>query len=520
MRNLILISMFAAVLVAGALGMDYSVPGAFNGKTLELWKMDTYNGTAARINGESGDNALWMMLYDADGNPPLTELDFTELIDGPKTTFNTALSFADNTGLGDTDPVGAYAKTRLAAWEAFPYVQVGMWVKVTELNRLQFVASVASSWRIWVNNGTLYFLTFFNDGSNSGNRTVDINGYQDQWLYLTATFDENGQQSLNVRNIDGTFDQTSSADFAGKVLGESTAQIVIASDGGVRRHFSGAIDQLRIVRPEIVLDFEVPAEDTFVGTTGLWHFDSETNGIVPDDNSNDIAGRDLPLELKSTAALVTPAEYPAENSDFASCVEFDGMGAHAATAVVPTIDTSVFNVEFWLKLNPGNLPGPNQIISTPQWLAQAGTAFRIYLNINETVVNLQFRVDPITENYISSDIAVDGKWNHYKFSFDNGQMSIYENGGMIANTTANVTSVPAPTAKLYVGADGGVRRFLWGWMDDLRIYGNTDVQCGDLGYLPADINEDCYVDILDLKLVVSNWLGCTFEGDPDCENLN
>ena len=45
-----------------------------------------------------------------------------------------------------------------------------------------------------------------------------------------------------------------------------------------------------------------------------------------------------------------------------------------------------------------------------------------------------------------------------------------------------------------------------------------DVQCGDAGvnYMAGDINEDCYVDILDISLLAEQWLDCTNVADPNC----
>ena len=41
--------------------------------------------------------------------------------------------------------------------------------------------------------------------------------------------------------------------------------------------------------------------------------------------------------------------------------------------------------------------------------------------------------------------------------------------------------------------------------------------CGNWGYLYADLNEDCYVDIGDLVIIVQNWLTCSDPGDPFCQ---
>lgn len=51
----------------------------------------------------------------------------------------------------------------------------------------------------------------------------------------------------------------------------------------------------------------------------------------------------------------------------------------------------------------------------------------------------------------------------------------------------------------------------------VSVYDN-EVHCGDYGYLPADINQDCYLDMLDLHSLASEWLTCTDPTDPvNCE---
>ncbi|MCD4831342.1 MAG: hypothetical protein K8R02_05965 [Anaerohalosphaeraceae bacterium] len=42
--------------------------------------------------------------------------------------------------------------------------------------------------------------------------------------------------------------------------------------------------------------------------------------------------------------------------------------------------------------------------------------------------------------------------------------------------------------------------------------------CGRWGHLPADIDEDCDVDLADLSELVLEWLYCTEVGDPICDN--
>jgi len=506
------------IAVCGLSPADYTVPGVMTPKTVDLWQMDSIvrNATTSRLEGMSVDNNLWFMLLNSTATDTIT---LGATIDGPSAAFGQAMSFAENAPCADAAKPIVWARTRTnAAWGNWPYFKLEMWVKYNDFDSLQFVA-MTDSWRIWTQGATIRYTAYFSDATASTNRDINLTGHLNEWLYVTAIFDETGKQEFSVKNIDGSFNQTVSFNYPGKTLKTTSGFISLASEGGSRRAFNGAIDCMRISRPDIELSFESPSEDTMVGTNALWHFDDQTGVITPDDNSNDITGRDYDLELKPGATLVTPADYPAGNADFGTCLELDGMGGYATTAVTPMIDTSLFNIEFWMKPNPGIVPGANQTVTGALWLFAADTAFRVYLQISDTIIQLRFYASG-TSYVVMGNTSIDGNWHHYKLSFDNGLMKMYEDGIQLGTTTAAVTSVPAPATHYFVGADGGSRRYFWGWLDEIRVYGDTTAACGDFGYLPADINKDCYVNIADLKLLVANWLDCTFEGDVNCDSLN
>ncbi len=520
MKNVIMLSMFAAVLAASVCVADYSSPGGMNGRTVELWQMDviTTNPTSSRINGVSADNNLWFMFYNNVGAQSST---LGKLVPG---VFGNAVSFDVNAsvvGLDATTPKpNLYARTRTnLAWQNWPYVKVEGWVKFDVFTGQQFIVSTATAWRVQSNGTNLVFGLWFSDGTNSGNNeSISIAGRTNEWLYFTGSFTEDGQLNFSVKNADGSFNQSVSESWPGKTLNTTSGIIFLASDGGARRAFSGEIDSLRVSRPDVVLDIDSPREDTPKGTYGLWHFDEQTGGVTPDDNSNDLFGRDYPLTMTQGATLVTPDVYPAGNPAFGTALELDGMGGYVSNATFPTVDTSLFNIEFWLKLNPSNLPGPGQVIVTPQWIIDGGT-LRVYLQVTETNVVLRYMINN-TLYQLNPVISIDGGWNHYRLSFDNGTMRVYENDGVIGTLVTGLTTMMAPSGALRIGSYTGTQRYLWGWLDEVRIYGNTTAVCGDFGYLPADINKDCYVNIADLKLLVANWLDCTFEGDANCDSLN
>jgi hypothetical protein len=50
----------------------------------------------------------------------------------------------------------------------------------------------------------------------------------------------------------------------------------------------------------------------------------------------------------------------------------------------------------------------------------------------------------------------------------------------------------------------------------VTIYDN-DGDCGEWGFLSGDIDENCYIDLDDLRLFIADWLGCTTPGDASCD---
>ncbi|MCD4831394.1 MAG: hypothetical protein K8R02_06250 [Anaerohalosphaeraceae bacterium] len=61
------------------------------------------------------------------------------------------------------------------------------------------------------------------------------------------------------------------------------------------------------------------------------------------------------------------------------------------------------------------------------------------------------------------------------------------------------------------------RNKCWGYWDDIKVVdGITPDVCGDWGYAPSDLNEDCYVDFKDIAILAENWLDCTDPTDTRC----
>ena len=230
---------------------DYSGPGAMDNSTLDLWQMDSIvrDASTSKLTGVSSNNNLWFFLRNSAGQDTTT---LGATISGPSVAFSQAVSFAENAPCADTTAPVVWAKTKTSsAWGNWPYFKLEMWVRYNDFDSLQFVA-MTDSWRVWTQGATIRYTAYFSDTTNSTNRDINLTGHLNEWLFVTATFDSTGHQELSVKNIDGSFNQTVSADYSGKKLKTTDGLIYLASEKGARRAFNGAIDSLRISDCEAV----------------------------------------------------------------------------------------------------------------------------------------------------------------------------------------------------------------------------------------------------------------------------
>lgn len=506
------------IVMASVLVADFGSPGIVGYDTLELWQMDsiTTNSASARLNGSTVDNTLWFMLNDGNGSSPT----LGELVDGPTADFGKAISFAANAPLEHEDVPNIYAVTRTSdSWKDYEYVKTEMWIKFNETGRLEFI-SMTDSWRIYAGGNKLTFICYFSDDTSSMLQIdMDAYDYTTQWHYLTASFDVDGSQQLTMKSFDENFDQSVSASNGNKTLRETNGQIYLAADRTLRRSFNGAIDCVRISRPDAEKpDFLSPLVDNGA-TQALHHLDEIAGSIILDDNSAQMRAAKN-MSVIATPQIVEQGDYPNDNPDFAGCAELDGISDYFSGSTSYGIDTSNFRVQSWVKLNPGW----TDIAGKLCWIANYDPVFRLYLSNAASGPTLVFVVwdSAGTAVVLTAPCGELTDWTHVAGEFYNGEINVYMNGKKIATANAAETTAQAPsTYPLRIGCNSpsALARLFWGKMDDFRL-SKAVAECGDLGYLDADINRDCIVDIQDLRLMVIDWLKCTLESDPDCIVLN
>ena len=124
---------------------------------------------------------------------------------------------------------------------------------------------------------------------------------------------------------------------------------------------------------------------------------------------------------------------------------------------------------------------------------------------------------------LESDYVVDMTgWNNVKIWLQNGEMNLQLNGGTVLNTPLGGTFATVALTQydgITLGARfDGAKRWARAYIDNLSLYELTD-GCGSWGYMPTDFNEDCVVDLEDMKTLLSAWLDCTDPQGIGCTNL-
>lgn len=67
--------------------------------------------------------------------------------------------------------------------------------------------------------------------------------------------------------------------------------------------------------------------------------------------------------------------------------------------------------------------------------------------------------------------------------------------------------------------DAGVASGGAAMLDNIYISDFVPLACGDWGYLDADLDKDCYVNIKDIALLAQSWLACTDPLGTDCVSV-
>lgn len=111
-------------------------------------------------------------------------------------------------------------------------------------------------------------------------------------------------------------------------------------------------------------------------------------------------------------------------------------------------------------------------------------------------------------------------WNEIVLTW--GDTSINGNGGSIyinGNLVHQGSNLDDLANIIFIGNDWDQATDEHFYFDDITLYDHivdptVPEECGDWGYLKADLDEDCYVDFNDLLIMSEDWLLCTDPADP------
>lgn len=508
MKNYVVLSVIFAVIatVNVSRAEDYSIPLEDNYKTLFLWNM---NAQSTLSDGK-------VITYDQVAYLPRTNrhlryqngsLNGGTLVSGQSTAFGKAAQF---------DGIDDYGLS-FASFAVKDSFKLEAWVNVDSTTAEgSYLIDVQDSWFITISDtGTRINLYVADETGTFGTYRVRLAITPNSWKHITVGF-ENGTASMS---IDGTT-QTGSADLSNTSLYNSGAAryVYLARKTSGSNYFKGLIDDVRLSYPEAAVPASVYS-DTVRGTQALYHFDDTISSgtLFPDDDST---GTRTPMDITAynSPTVTDDGIYPNDDAAFAGHVNFDGMSHYLRRYNFIGIDPTNFRVETWVKMEPDWW---TSTVGRTYYIARKDPTFRLYASIhtaNVPQMNLTI-YDTSTGVSVAKTIYYRNckflKWTHVAAEYYGGVAKLYINGALATSVAVVSTSID-DNQILSVGSNLNANMY-WGSLDDLRISNAVmpAAQCGDFGYLQADLSRNCVVDIADLEILVGDWLKCTAD-EPGC----
>ena len=246
--------------------------------------------------------------------------------------------------------------------------------------------------------------------------------------------------------------------------------------------------------------------------------DGQVNGAILLDGIDDITdGLGDHISIDDTGSDPNHQPDTWENSDL-----IDGM-----------------TVSAWMKLDEDGW--------SKDWEAIVGKATDSWeLLRNDNNDNITFAIgSAIGSAYSGSNLPVeDNSWHQIVGVFDRNSVILYIDGIEADSIAAANPQIPRSAGKILIGhtnypAVNPEYDYTFGGMiDEVRIYdaavpyradaegtpGIVELYRADDGhdscggvYLPADLDEDCFVTLADFALLAADWMDCNDIATPDCD---
>jgi hypothetical protein len=393
-------------------------------------------------------------------------------------------------------------------------IGIEFYFKTPDVTTAQTIMIIASHFEIRIANGELIFYVFSGtSGSIVG--SVRDNVSADVWNDVKIVAN-NGEVSLQINDSAPVVSSPVSLTPNGNRL------IVGCRQDFGERFYTGLLDDIHFKD----LDSEKPA---YLGTYedtptlhGLWKMDDlkniEDEIYVLDYDPNNLHRTYGNLKLVTGAQgkpqLAITDNYPNDDAAFGKCVEFKGYGDHLEAESLQKdlgIDKNNFRVECWFKLG-GAVNGTGNVYT----VFSNNNGYKLYARDlvapSEDVLRLELRVTDDSTSGVS-DVKTfyinaydETVWNHVAAEFSGGQYRLYLNDSLVNSGDIPGSGIlRTSTESFMVGSEPGGANSFWGYIDEVRV-SPVSLECGMLGYPESDINKDCYVDIIDLRMMLDNWL--------------
>ncbi len=381
--------------------------------------------------------------------------------------------------------------------------------KTDDVTTAQTLFMIANTFEVRIGAGELVFYTLTSAGGVASSVRTNITPYIWHYANISAA---DGIISLSV-------DGGTAVTATGSLLPNNNRLTVGARFDFGARFYTGLIDELHFMNLDIPThNWQQPYQDRY-DLNGLWHFDmvktgSDAREYVLDTDPNNGLRAYNNLYLNSPV-MVTPATYPNDDPAFGNCLSFTRTNSDIAKAEAFNRDLSVdpdnLRVECWFKTGYDTPTGSN----TRYTLVQQRFRFKLLVrDLNDGTKNLwrlEWRVNDngasTTETFVLDYAGIDGsKWHHVAGEILEGTVKLYVDGVLVGSKPFAGTGVLRQESEQF--AVGGPEDPFFGLIDEVRVSNAvpSEVSCGAMGYPPADINKDCYVDLLDLAMLAGSWM--------------
>jgi Concanavalin A-like lectin/glucanases superfamily len=309
-------------------------------------------------------------------------------------------------------------------------------------------------------------------------------------------------------------------DFAGQPYGLYVFTLTV-SDGIDPVNMPDAVDTM------VILWQEKSSYDLM----GHWKLDESVGATAFDSSGNDLDGTlvgdpNLPVWQSAGGKVNGALQFINSGEDVDQAVDL---------SVVPGTDD--ITIMFWMNADSESKGKP--IDKLPD--GTSGTGFTIYKR-DGTARRIQFRIgsDDNHTNVAANPVYVPGEWVHVACTFDSASTTgkLFINGLRAAQNTSVAHTINNLATPLYFGmtsntADPTAR--FQGLLDHVRIYGRAlselevarqavadslEIDGCQLSIpgvpMATDLDDNCYVDIRDLKILLGSWLICTDLNNPNC----